>query len=161
MAKGRNKSTDRKGLWLPGIAFLLIAVGFIEYWWVWITVAITIAIIFSIQSKVRASVTRSLAEIDAMDGPQFEHYLVRFFRARAYKAEHTGRSGDFGADLLLEGKGGPRARSSARGRRSSSQALHPAAGGQTTFNASPPAAPAARNPSGSWCFALWRDLRSG
>src|SRR5688572_23484112 len=44
-------------------------------------------------------------DIDSMTGPQFERRLVVLFRDLGYSATHTGRLGDFGADLVVERDG--------------------------------------------------------
>lgn len=43
-----------------------------------------------------------IAEIDIMDGIQFEKYLGHLFQAHGYKVQVTQASGDFGADLIIE-----------------------------------------------------------
>lgn len=42
-----------------------------------------------------------IADVDRMDGPTFERFLVSLFRRLGYRVEHTGRRGDFGADLVV------------------------------------------------------------
>jgi restriction system protein len=42
-----------------------------------------------------------MEQIDAMWGTDFEFYLAELFLAEGYDVRHTGRSGDYGADLLL------------------------------------------------------------
>ena len=42
-----------------------------------------------------------LPEMDRMDGPTFERRVAALFRAQGYAVQHVGRSGDFGADLVL------------------------------------------------------------
>jgi restriction system protein len=46
-----------------------------------------------------------LREIDAMTGTQFEKRLEALFRDLGYAVRHTGRLGDFGADLVVERDG--------------------------------------------------------
>jgi len=46
-----------------------------------------------------------LSEIDAMTGTQFERRLESLFRDLGYAVRHTGRLGDFGADLVIERNG--------------------------------------------------------
>lgn len=43
-----------------------------------------------------------LETIDAMTGTEFEKYLVVKYKEKGYKVQHMGRSGDYGADLILE-----------------------------------------------------------
>ena len=42
-----------------------------------------------------------IAEIDRMNGPTFEHFLAVLFRQLGYQVEVIGRTGDFGADLVV------------------------------------------------------------
>lgn len=57
--------------------------------------------------KAREGMTRfsifdsRLSSIDQMDGTEFEKFLVPFFENLGYKAQHIGKAGDFGADLIL------------------------------------------------------------
>lgn len=61
-----------------------------------------IVLMVSIQRKRAERLKRSgIAEIDQMDGVQFEHYLGHLFRSQGYKAEVTKAAGDFGADLVI------------------------------------------------------------
>jgi restriction system protein len=43
-----------------------------------------------------------IADIDTMDGIQFEKYLGHLFKSHGYKVQVTQASGDFGADLIIE-----------------------------------------------------------
>ncbi|WP_025843750.1 restriction endonuclease [Brevibacillus agri] len=54
------------------------------------------------QEKLRRS---GIAEIDKMDGRQFEHYLGLLFHSQGYKTTVTRAAGDYGADLILEQNG--------------------------------------------------------
>ena len=47
----------------------------------------------------------SIEKIDIMDGITFEQFLKRLFLFRGYKVTDTARTGDFGADLVLEKDG--------------------------------------------------------
>lgn len=40
-----------------------------------------------------------------MTGPEFEEYLCNLYISRGYRVKHTGKSGDFGCDLLLSRNG--------------------------------------------------------
>jgi restriction system protein len=42
-----------------------------------------------------------IAEVDRMDGTTFEVFLTTLFRRLGYGVEHTGRRGDYGADLVV------------------------------------------------------------
>lgn len=45
-----------------------------------------------------------IKDVDKMDGYQFEVYLKALFKELGYKPKVTKKTGDFGADLVLEGK---------------------------------------------------------
>ncbi len=45
------------------------------------------------------------AELDQLDGLEFEEFLAGLFRAQGYTAELTPTSGDYGADLILSKDG--------------------------------------------------------
>jgi restriction system protein len=44
-------------------------------------------------------------EVDQMDGATFERFLATVFRSLGYRVEHTGRRGDYGADLVIAQRG--------------------------------------------------------
>jgi len=74
------------------------------------TVVIGIAAVFLIMYLINeARVTRlrrsGIAEIDKMDGIQFEKYLEQLFRLQGYKANATQAQGDYGADLVISRNG--------------------------------------------------------
>lgn len=46
-----------------------------------------------------------IADIDKMEGIQFEKYLGHLFRAQGYKIEVTKAAGDYGADLIIQKDG--------------------------------------------------------
>lgn len=46
-----------------------------------------------------------IAEIDRMPGTTFERYLVAIFSQQGFDVEHTGRPGDYGADLVITRRG--------------------------------------------------------
>lgn len=48
------------------------------------------------------NISTELAAIDELDGYAFEDYLANVFATLNYKVEQTNRSGDYGADLILE-----------------------------------------------------------
>lgn len=43
----------------------------------------------------------NIQSVDGMSGTQFEHFLTVLFQREGFDAEHIGRYGDFGADLVL------------------------------------------------------------
>ncbi|GAE04304.1 restriction endonuclease [Paenibacillus sp. JCM 10914] len=67
-----------------------------------LTVAVYIAILSMIGIKQTQRLKRSgIAEIDKMEGIQFERYLNHLFQTHGYKTQLTKAAGDYGADLLL------------------------------------------------------------
>jgi len=65
-----------------------------------------IIIINSINQKREERLKRSgIAEIDKMEGRQFEKYLGHLFEAHGYNAEVTQAAGDYGADLIISKAG--------------------------------------------------------
>ena len=45
-----------------------------------------------------------MRKIDRCSGTEFEEYLYHRFRQMGYKVRHTGKTGDYGADLILYSK---------------------------------------------------------
>jgi len=71
-----------------------------------VTVFVIAFIQFKIQAKRKERIKRSgIADIDKMDGRQFEHYLGILFQAHGYRTEVTPSAGDYGADLILSKDG--------------------------------------------------------
>ncbi|WP_433945594.1 restriction endonuclease [Paenibacillus sp. SN-8-1] len=67
-----------------------------------VCVVASICFMIHIANLKRERLKRSgIAEIDKMDGIQFEKYLGHLFRSQGYKAEVTQAAGDYGADLVL------------------------------------------------------------
>ncbi|WP_138753576.1 restriction endonuclease [Paenibacillus sinopodophylli] len=63
-------------------------------------------VIASINRKQTERLKRSgIAEIDKMEGRQFEKYLGHVFRAHGYVVEVTQAAGDYGADLVISKAG--------------------------------------------------------
>lgn len=68
-----------------------------------ISLGIIISVMFY-RKSVKAELLKKsgIADIDKMDGIQFEKYLGHLFQAHGYKVQVTQASGDFGADLIIE-----------------------------------------------------------
>lgn len=65
-----------------------------------------IALIIFIMKLRRERLQQSgIAEIDTMDGIQFEKYLSYLFQAKGYKTQVTQPIGDYGADLIIQKDG--------------------------------------------------------
>lgn len=72
-----------------------------------LAVAVFIAVLTVIGIKKTERLKRSgIADIDKMEGVQFEQYLGHLFQAQGYKAQVTKAAGDFGADLIIQKKVG-------------------------------------------------------
>jgi restriction system protein len=63
---------------------------------------LTIRNIINENKRLRES---GIEDIDLMDGFEFERYLKELFKSHGYKVIKTPKSGDFGADLLIEKNG--------------------------------------------------------
>lgn len=71
-----------------------------------LAVAVFIAVLIIIGIKRTERLKRSgIADIDKMEGVQFEQYLGHLFQAQGYKTQVTKAAGDFGADLILQKAG--------------------------------------------------------
>ncbi|MEK4351122.1 restriction endonuclease [Paenibacillus sp. FSL R5-0475] len=69
-------------------------------------VAVVVSLMIVIGQKRAERLKKSgIAEIDKMEGVQFEKYLGHLFRSQGYKAEVTQAAGDYGADLVLSKDG--------------------------------------------------------
>lgn len=113
MAKRRRKQKDQTAELLVGTIFFFTIVGWL------ITRSLVVAIIifvvlfvavmliqFMIAENRREKLRRSgIADIDKMEGRQFEYYLGQLFKSHGYTTEVTKASGDFGADLILKRNG--------------------------------------------------------
>ncbi len=83
-------------------SYAQIFVSLLQLWPLWaILVAIlTLRIALDIY-KQRQLLRSGIVDIDQMLGGTFERYLVAVFRRLGYPVEHTGRVGDYGADLII------------------------------------------------------------
>lgn len=71
-----------------------------------VAVGVMIGIRIAVNMQHAERLKRSgIAEIDKMDGRQFEHYLGHLFRSQGFAVEVTRAAGDYGADLVIV-KGG-------------------------------------------------------
>ncbi|WP_083609454.1 restriction endonuclease [Paenibacillus sp. P3E] len=69
-------------------------------------VVVVVALMIIIGQKRAERLKKSgIAEIDKMEGVQFEQYLGHLVRSQGYKAEVTQAAGDYGADLVLSKDG--------------------------------------------------------
>ncbi|MEK5476449.1 restriction endonuclease [Paenibacillus sp. FSL R5-0407] len=68
------------------------------------SIFVAVLIMIGIQRKERLK-SSGIADIDKMEGVQFERYLGYLFQAQGYKCLVTKAVGDFGADLLLQRDG--------------------------------------------------------
>ena len=73
-----------------------------KLWPLWVLVAIVGAGKLALWIHQELRLRRAgIADVDRMDGATFERFLVSLFRRLDYRVEHTGRRGDFGADLVV------------------------------------------------------------
>lgn len=54
------------------------------------------------ENKHQKALQLKMFDIDAMKGEEFEEYLMHLFQKKGYKVKTTAKTGDFGADLILE-----------------------------------------------------------
>jgi restriction system protein len=77
-----------------------------NFWWLWTLIALIGAAKLAWRFyKWRRLVRSGIADVDQMDGRTFEEFLVTLFRRLGYAVEHTGRRGDYGADLVIAKQG--------------------------------------------------------
>ncbi|PJN59842.1 hypothetical protein PAEAM_28770 [Paenibacillus sp. GM1FR] len=116
MARRKSKAKQEEELFqgLAGMAMLGSIVGtysLTKSWQASLVVGFfgvvgIIVLMVIIQQKRAERLKRSgIAEIDKMDGVQFEHYLGHLFRSQGYRAEVTKAAGDYGADLVISKDG--------------------------------------------------------
>lgn len=94
------------GLFLLGIANEQTRSMVFSFWYIYVFFGIVAVII--IASKLNHEIKLSKAgihEIDKMSGDDFEIYLSSLFSKSGYRVEHTGKIGDYGADLIIEKDG--------------------------------------------------------
>ncbi|GIP08869.1 hypothetical protein J1TS5_10390 [Paenibacillus macerans] len=71
-----------------------------------LAVAVFIAVLIMIGINRAERLKKSgIADIDKMEGVQFEKYLGYLFQAHGYKTQVTKAAGDYGADLILQKDG--------------------------------------------------------
>ncbi len=71
-----------------------------------IVLGITIVLLIMRKMKSQEKLKRSgIADIDKMDGRQFEHYLGVLFKNQGYTVTVTKAAGDYGADLIISKNG--------------------------------------------------------
>ena len=51
--------------------------------------------------KTRRYAKAGIADVDRLNGKEFEHYLAVLFKRLGYQVQHTPYQGDYGADLVL------------------------------------------------------------
>jgi restriction system protein len=77
-----------------------------SFWWLWaLIVGVGAAKLAWRFYKWRRLARSRITEVDQMDGRTFEVFLVTLFRRLGYAVEHTGRRGDYGADLVIAKQG--------------------------------------------------------
>jgi len=119
-----RRRRSRKGrLGAGGIAIALVLALAVAWLardhWPWVAGAAGLAAAIWIWRRLGSRrFAAEMAAIDAMNGHEFERYLVRLFRRLGYRAEHVGAGGgDFGADVVIE-KDGARVAVQAKNRES-------------------------------------------
>jgi restriction system protein len=79
-----------------------LAKAFVTFWPLWLLIAAVGAAKLAWRLYELRRLSRSgIGEVDLMDGTTFELFLTTLFRRLGYGVEHTGRRGDYGADLVV------------------------------------------------------------
>jgi restriction system protein len=60
------------------------------------------------RSRLKSTLSIDFSKIDELSGVEFENLLLDKFTAMGFKAESTPKTGDFGADLIIENSEGSR-----------------------------------------------------
>jgi restriction system protein len=93
LAAATSSSPDPFGTLIHGLATL---------WPLWLLVALVGAGKLALGLYELRRLSRSgIADVDRMDGKTFEVFLTTLFRRLGYGVDHTGRRGDYGADLVV------------------------------------------------------------
>ncbi|MEH7248235.1 restriction endonuclease [Neobacillus niacini] len=114
MSKRRTKKQQKKVE--AGMQLILLLVGGTTWFLTQqlypalISVVVAMIVIIVVAAFIRKREKERLrnsgiADIDRMNGIEFEHYLKELYQSRGYTAEVTSASGDYGADLLLKKDG--------------------------------------------------------
>jgi len=96
-AEGASSDPDLIGPLIDGLVR-----GFVAVWPLWLLIGVVAAakLWFRLYELRRLSES-GIADVDRMDGTTFERFLTTLFRRLGYGVEHTGRRGDYGADLVV------------------------------------------------------------
>src|SRR4051812_23694982 len=77
-----------------------------ELWPIWLLAAIWVSIKLTLKFYKAYRLSRSgIAELDNLDGLDFEKYLEGLFRKLGYTVKRTVYQGDYGADLIIQKAG--------------------------------------------------------
>jgi restriction system protein len=75
----------------------------ISFWYIYAFAILGIGIIVAIKIYHQYQLSKAgIYEVDKMSGTDFEMFLVSLFSKLGYKAQHTGKTGDLGSDLVIE-----------------------------------------------------------
>jgi restriction system protein len=78
----------------------------LTFWWVWVVLGLIVAFNLIGADRRRRRLARSgIGDIDRMSGREFEAYLALLFRRYGYTVKQTGKTGDYGADLVISKDG--------------------------------------------------------
>lgn len=104
----RSKSNPLGGLLLLGVLLVVWSIANYRVAGAQLVLAVVVlvvvvAVLVALRRRWRE---RPLVEIDRMSGGEFEDYLGGMFRRLGYGVKQTGRSGDYGCDLVLRDRVG-------------------------------------------------------
>ncbi len=92
---------------LIGLAMLYFTKSLIAAGVIIVIGLVSLTVIIRLIREAQAARLRrsGIAQIDKMEGIQFEKYLEQLFRLQGYKANMTRAQGDYGADLVISRNG--------------------------------------------------------
>jgi restriction system protein len=99
------------GILVFGALFAWVKLGIVWTISLLVIAAVLIAVIVVLRKRQREQplLASGIADIDQLNGRQFEKRLAAHFRRQGYQVDLTPYQGDFGADLIIERDGVPTA----------------------------------------------------
>lgn len=85
-----------------GPSYAQIFALLLQFWPLWLILGTLVVLRLAVEIyKHRRLAMSGIADIDKMTGAMFEQYLEILFHNHGYKVERTGKTGDYGADLVI------------------------------------------------------------
>jgi restriction system protein len=90
--------------WIP--VYKTIFIDLMKFWQLWLLIGVMILVRIAYYFYEYQRLSKAgIFEIDKMTGTEFEQRIGVLLRNLGYKVEHTGRTGDYGVDLVIEKDG--------------------------------------------------------